>query len=74
MESRKMGLKNLFSGQQWRNRHRDQTYGHGEKGGEDEMYGESNVETYITICKIDSQRAKGNLHGSGNSNRGSVST
>ena len=54
-ESRKMVQKNLFSGQQWRNRHRDQTYGHGEKGGEDEMYGESNVETYITICKINSQ-------------------
>ena len=27
----------------------------GERGGEDEMYGESNIETYITICKIDSQ-------------------
>ena len=24
-------------------------------GGEGEMYGESNVETYITVCKIDSQ-------------------
>ena len=28
----------------------------GEKGGEGEMYGKSNMETYITICKIDSQR------------------
>ena len=27
MESRKMVLKNLFAGQQWRNRHREQTYG-----------------------------------------------
>ena len=27
----------------------------GERGGEGEMYGESNMETYITICKIDSQ-------------------
>ena len=34
---------NLFSGQQWRNRHRGQTYGHGERGGEGEMYGESNM-------------------------------
>ena len=51
-----MVLKNLFSGQQWRNRHREQTYGHGERGGEGEMYGDSNMETYITICKIDSQR------------------
>ena len=51
-----MALKNLFTGQQWRNRHREQTYGHRERGGEDEMYGKSNMETYITICKIDSQR------------------
>ena len=55
MESRKMVPKNLFAGQQWRNRHREQTYGHGERGGEGEMYGKSNMETYITICKIDSQ-------------------
>ena len=47
--------KNLFAGQKWRKRHREQTYGHGERGGEGEMYGESNMETYITICKIDSQ-------------------
>ena len=33
-----------------------QAYEHGETGGEGEMYGNSNVETYITICKIDSQR------------------
>ena len=31
MESRKMVLKNLFTGQQGRNRHREQTYGHGER-------------------------------------------
>jgi len=30
MKSRKMVLKNLFTGQQWRNRHREWTYGHGE--------------------------------------------
>ena len=51
-----MVLKNLFAGQQWRNRHRVQTYGHGERGVEGEMYGKSNMETYITICKIDSQQ------------------
>ena len=55
MESRKMVLKNLLTGQQWRNRHREETYGHGERGGEGEMFGESNMETYITVCKIDSQ-------------------
>ena len=56
MESRKMVLMNLFAGQQWRNRHREQTYGHRERGGEGEMYEKSNMETYITICKIDSQQ------------------
>ena len=51
-----MVLMNLFAGQQWRNRHREQTYGHGERGGEGEMFVKStNMETYITICKIDSQ-------------------
>ena len=45
--------KNLFAGQQWRIRHREQIYGHGERGGEGEMYGESNMETYV---KIDSQQ------------------
>ena len=53
MESRKMVLKNLFTGQQWRNRHREQTYGHGEREGEGEMCGKSNMDTYI---KIDIQR------------------
>ena len=71
MESRKMVLKNLFTGQQWRNRHREQTYGHGERAEEGEMYGESNMETHITICKMDSQWEF--AVGSGNSNRGSVS-
>ena len=56
MESIKMVLKNFLTGQQWRNRHREQTYGHGKRGGEAEMCGESNMETYITICEIDSQR------------------
>ena len=57
---------NLFTGQQWRNRYREQTYGHGERGGEGEMYGKCNMETYITTHKI----ANGNLlQGSGNPNR-----
>ena len=51
-----MVLKNLFTGQQWRNRHREQTSQHGERGGEGEMYGRSNMETYNTKCKIDSQQ------------------
>ena len=54
MESRKRVLKNLFSGQ-CRYRHREQTYEQKKRGGEGEMYIESNMEIYITICKIDSQ-------------------
>ena len=37
-------------------RHIEQTHGHGERGGQDEMYGKSNMETYITICKIDRKK------------------
>ena len=64
MESRRMILKNLQGSngetdienrQQWRNRQREQTYGHGERGGEGKMYAKSNMETYITICKTDSK-------------------
>ena len=51
-----MVLMNLFSGQQWRNRHREQTYGHGGRGGEGETCGQSNKETYITMSKIDSHQ------------------
>ena len=39
-----------------RHRQREWTYGPGERGGEGEMYGKNNMETYITICKIDSQQ------------------
>ena len=56
MKSRKIVLKNLFTGQQWRNTHREQTCGDGERGGEGEMYGKSNMETYITLYKVNSQR------------------
>ena len=38
------------------NRHREWTYGRGERRGEGEMYGKSNMEIYITICKMDSQQ------------------
>ena len=52
MQSRKMVLMNLFARQQWRNREHLWTWG---EGREDEMYGESNMETYITMCNIDSR-------------------
>ena len=42
---------NLFSGQQWRNRHREQTYGHGEGEEGGEIYGESNMEIYKPYVK-----------------------
>ena len=42
-ESRKMVLKNVFTGQQWRNRHREQIHGNRERGGEGEMYGKNNM-------------------------------
>ena len=49
-----MELKKLFAEQQWRHKHREQNYGHRERG-EGEMYGESNMETHITIYKVNSQ-------------------
>ena len=47
---------NLFASHQQRSRHREQTDGHGEMEEEDEKYGKSNMESYIIICKIDSQQ------------------
>ena len=44
MESRKIILMNLCAGQQWRCRHREQTYGHGdgvEGGGKKKRAGET---------------------------------
>ena len=55
MESRKMLLKNLFTGQQWRNKE-NRLMDMGERGGEGETCGKSNMETYVTICKIDRQQ------------------
>ena len=49
-----MVLKNLFTGQQWRNRQRTDSWTW-ERRVEGEMYGKSNMETYIIICKTDSQ-------------------
>ena len=58
MESRKMVLLKLFSWYQWIPRHWVQTMDMlGCRREEEEcgMYGERNMETYITTCKIDSQ-------------------
>ena len=51
MESRKMVLMKLFVGQQWRNRHREQTYGHGGKE-EGEVESMERVTWKLTLNKI----------------------
>ena len=46
-----MVVRNLFTGQQWRCRHREQTYGQGRrvgKEGEGEMNGESSTEASVS--------------------------
>ena len=57
MESRKTVFKNLFTGQQWRKRHREWSNGHRERGGEGEMYGKSNMETYIQFSSVQFRRS-----------------
>ena len=53
--SGKRGHSCLFAGQQWRCRHREQTYGHRErKRGWDE-WREYQRNIYTTICEMDSQ-------------------
>ena len=72
MDSRKMVPKNLFAGQQWRNRHRKQTYGHRER--EERVRCTERV-TWKLILPYVKYTASGNLqYVSGNSNRGSEST
>ena len=45
----------LFAGQQRRHRHREWIYGHSRGERRDGMHGDSNMEIYITTCKIDIQ-------------------
>ena len=74
MKSRKMVPKNLFAGQQWRNRHREQTYGRG-GGGEEERVRCMERVTWKLKLPYVTQIANGNLlYVSGNSNRSSVPT
>ena len=64
VESRTMELMSLFAGQQWRLRHREQTYGHGGGGGAGlrggrrwwDQWREQHESRYTTAHKIDSQR------------------
>ena len=54
MESRKVVLMNLYAEQQWKFRQKAQICGPSGEG-EGETTENSNTETYITICKVDSQ-------------------
>ena len=72
MESRKMVLKNLLTVQQWRNKHREYIYGHGDRGGKREIM--ERVMWKLTLPYVKSIANRNLLYGSGNSNRGSVST
>ena len=67
-----MLLMKLFAKQERRHRHREETYGHGERGEEGEMYGKSNMEIILPYVKEMANRNL--LYGSGNSIRGSGST
>ena len=74
MESRKMVLMNLFVEQQWRHRHKNQTFGHG-GGRKKERVGYMEIVTWKVTLPYVKHIANGNLlYDSGNSNRGSVST
>ena len=55
MESKKLSLKNLFTVEK-QNNGETKRIDLWTRGGQSEMYGKSNMETYITICKRDSQR------------------
>ena len=50
-----MVLMNLFAGEKWRCRHREQTYGHSERRKGWDKLREWHGNLYITICKIDGQ-------------------
>ena len=56
----KDGIEELICRAATEIQYREQTSGHvvgwGGKKGEGGMYGESNMEIYVTICKTDSQR------------------
>ena len=67
-----MVLKNLFSGKQWRNRHREQTYGHGR--GEERVRCMERVTWKLKLLYVNLIAIGNLLCGSGNSNRGSIST
>ena len=71
MESEEMALINLFSGWQWRNRHREQTYG--QVGRREGRRRDVQRVAYKFTIPCEKHIANGIfLYDSGNSNRGSV--
>ena len=50
MKSRKLVLMKLFVGQQWRHRHKQQTYGHGR--GQEEGEGMERVTWKLTLPNV----------------------
>ena len=50
----KNDTEEIIIGQQWKNRYREQTYGHGERGGEGKIYGKGNMETYMQFSSVQS--------------------
>ena len=68
-----MILKNLSAGQQWRKRHREQTYGLMGRGEERVRCMERVTQKLILPC-VKQIASRNLLYVSGNSNRGSVPT
>ena len=73
MESKKMVLNNLFTGQQWRNRHRENTLMDMERG-EERVSCMERVTWKLTLPYVKYIANENLLYGSGNSNRDSIST
>ena len=71
MESRKKVPMNLFAGQQWRNRHKEQTMDMGR--GEERVRCMERVTWKLTLPYVKETANRNLLYGSGNSNRISVS-
>ena len=62
-------IEDFFTGQQWRDRHREQLYGNGERKGEGEMYEKINMDTTLPyvkqptgICQMAQETQTGTLY------------
>ena len=65
-----MELMNIFAGQQWRHRHREQTYGYSWQGEKERIGGMEKVTWKHTLTYVEWIASGNLLHDSGNSNRG----